>query len=189
MFPYGYRIGRQSLSTKGPVINNEMVIPVLRVVTLVGCFHFEETIMQDVTLVGIDLGKHSFHLHGQGRTGKAVLRMKLTRKQLVEFFVTFHTCVVVMEACAGAHHMARKLATFGYHVKLISPQFVRHFVKSNKNVFVDAEAICEAASRPTMRFVRHVATSRRTRPRPNCCAGIESSHWIRWACFCHLIIF
>jgi hypothetical protein len=69
--------------------------------------------MQDVTLVGIDLGKHSFHLHGQGRTGKAVLRMKLTRKQLVEFLVTFPTCAVVTEACAGAHHMARKLATFG----------------------------------------------------------------------------
>jgi transposase len=109
--------------------------------------------MQDVTLVGIDLGKHSFHLHGQDRHGKAVFCRKVSRKQLVEFFATFHVCTVVMEACAGAHHMARKLAGMGHHVKLISPQFVRPFVKSNKNDFVDAGAICEAASRPSMRFV------------------------------------
>jgi transposase len=109
--------------------------------------------MQDVTLIGIDLGKHSFHVHGQDRHGKALLRKKFSRKQLIEFFATFHTCTVVMEACAGAHHMARQLAGYGHNVKLISPQFVRPFVKSNKNDFVDAEAICEAASRPSMRFV------------------------------------
>jgi transposase len=116
-------------------------------------FLFWETIMRDATLVGIDLGKHSFHLHGQDLHGKAVFRKKMGRKQLVEFFATFHVCTVVMEACAGAHHMARQLAGFGHQVKLISPQFVRPFVKSNKNDFVDAEAICEAASRPAMRFV------------------------------------
>jgi len=109
--------------------------------------------MQDVTLIGIDLGKHSFHVHGQDRQGKALLRKKFGRKQLIEFFATFHACTVVMEACAGAHHMARQLAGYGHDVKLISPQFVRPFVKSNKNDFVDAEAICEAASRPSMRFV------------------------------------
>ncbi|SIT50107.1 transposase [Paraburkholderia piptadeniae] len=109
--------------------------------------------MDSVTLVGIDLGKHSFHLHGQNKQGKAVFRKKVSRKQLVEFFATFHACTVVMEACAGAHYMARRLAGFGHEVKLISPQFVRPFVKSNKNDFVDAEAICEAASRPSMRFV------------------------------------
>lgn len=118
--------------------------------------------MQDVTLVGIDLGKHSFHLHGQDRRGKAVFRKKVGRKQLVEFFTTFHPCTVVMEACAGAHHMARKLASFGHQVKLISPQFVRPFVKSNKNDFVDAEAICEAASRPAMRFVTPKTESQQT---------------------------
>lgn len=118
--------------------------------------------MQSVTLVGIDLGKHAFHLHGQDRIGNAVFRKKLSRRQLVEFFATFHACVVVMEACAGAHHMARKLATFGHQDKLISPQFVRPFVKSNKNDFVDAEAICEAASRPTMRFVTPKTESQQT---------------------------
>jgi transposase len=118
--------------------------------------------MDDVTLVGIDLGKHSFHLHGQDAKGKAVFRKKMSRKQLIEFFATFHACTVVMEACAGSHHMARKLAEFGHTVRLISPQFVRPFVKSNKNDFVDAEAICEAASRPAMRFVTPKTESQQT---------------------------
>jgi transposase len=109
--------------------------------------------MQDVTLIGIDLGKHNFHVHGQDRHGKALLRKKFNRKQLIEFLAKFHVCTIVMEACAGAHYMARQLAGYGHEVKLISPQFVRPFVKSNKNDFVDAEAICEAASRPSMRFV------------------------------------
>ena len=118
--------------------------------------------MQDVTLVGVDLGKHSFHLHGQDARDKIVFRRKVSRKQLIEFFATFHACTVVMEACAGAHHMARKLATFGHQVKLISRHLVRPFVKSNKNDFVDAEAICEAASRPSMRFVTPKTESQQT---------------------------
>ncbi|PXW29584.1 Transposase [Paraburkholderia caballeronis] len=118
--------------------------------------------MQSVTLVVIDLGKHAFHHHGQDQHGKAVFRKKVSRKQLIEFLATFHTCTVVMEACAGAHCMARKLASFGHQVKLISPQFVRPFVKSNKNDFVDAEAICEAASRPVMRFVTPKTKSQQT---------------------------
>lgn len=118
--------------------------------------------MDTVTLIGVDLGKHTFHLHGQDKHGKAVFRKKLSRRQLIEFFATFHTCTVAMEACAGAHHMARMLATFGHRVKLISPQFVRPFVKSNKNDFVDAEAICEAACRPAMRFVTPKTESQQT---------------------------
>ncbi|VVD95362.1 transposase [Pandoraea eparura] len=118
--------------------------------------------MDNVTMIGIDLGKHSFHPHGQDRAGKAVFRKKVSRKQLLEFFATFHSCTVVMEACAGAHWMARKLSEFGHAVKLISPQFVRPFVKSNKNDFVDAEAICEAASRPSMRFVTPKTESQQT---------------------------
>jgi transposase len=118
--------------------------------------------MEEVKLIGIDLGKHVFHLHGQNKAGKAVFRKKVSRKQLVEFFATLHACTVVMEACAGSHHMARKLATFGHQVKLISPQFVRPFVKGNKNDFVDAEAICEAASRPSMRFVAPKTESQQT---------------------------
>jgi transposase len=118
--------------------------------------------MQDITLIGIDLGKHSFHVHGQDRHGKAMLCKKFNRKQLIDFFVKLHSCKVVMEACAGAHHMARQLMGFGHEVKLISPQFVRPFVKSNKNDFVDAEAICEAASRPSMRFVTPKSEAQQT---------------------------
>jgi len=102
--------------------------------------------MQDVTLIGINLDKHSFHLHGQDRRGKAVFCEKVSRKRLIEFFATFPACTVVMEAYAGAHHAARRLASFGHQVKLTSPQFVRPFAKSNMNDSVDAEAICEAAS-------------------------------------------
>jgi transposase len=83
--------------------------------------------MQDLTLIGIDLGKHSFQVLGHDRHGKTLLRKKFSRKQLIEFFATFHACMVVMEACAGAHHMARQLADYGHKVKLISPQFVRPF--------------------------------------------------------------
>jgi hypothetical protein len=118
--------------------------------------------MQNVTLIGMDLGKHAFHLHGQDKAGKAVFRRKVSRKQLFEFFAAFQQCTVVMEACVGAHYMARKLMAFGHEIKLISPQFVRPFVKSNKNGFVDAEAICEAASRPSMRFVTPKTESQQT---------------------------
>ncbi|CAM3296576.1 transposase (fragment) [Xenorhabdus nematophila AN6/1] len=110
--------------------------------------------MNNITLIGIDLGKHSFHIHCQDKQGNALLRKKLTRTQLTAFLSTSQSAVVVMESCAGAHFMARHIQPLGHQVKLISPQFVRPFVKSNKNDFVDAEAICEAASRPSMRFVQ-----------------------------------
>lgn len=105
--------------------------------------------MQNVALIGIDLGKHSFHIHCQDKSGNALLR-----KKLMQFLATCPSLVVVMEACAGAHFMARRISDIGHEAKLISPQFVRPFVKSNKNDFIDAEAICEAASRPSMRFVQ-----------------------------------
>ncbi|WP_438320199.1 IS110 family transposase (plasmid) [Edwardsiella tarda] len=110
--------------------------------------------MENIALIGIDLGKHSFHVHCQDKSGKALLRKKFTRTKLMQFLATCPSAVVVMEACAGAHFMARRISDIGHEAKLISPQFVRPFVKSNKNDFVDAEAICEAASRPSMRFVQ-----------------------------------
>ncbi|OWO79759.1 IS110 family transposase [Photorhabdus luminescens] len=109
--------------------------------------------MQNVTLIGLDLGKHSFHVHCQDRQGNALLRKKFSRTQLINFLGSCKAATVVMESCGGAHFMARRIADLGHEAKLISPQFVRPFVKSNKNDFVDAEAICEAASRPSMRFV------------------------------------
>jgi transposase len=82
-----------------------------------------------------------------------MFRKKLSRVRMMRFSGNCHTCTVVMEACAGSHFVTRELATIGHVTKLISPQFVRPFVKSNKNYFVYAEAICEAASCPSMRFV------------------------------------
>lgn len=82
------------------------------------------------------------------------MRKKFTRTKLMQFLATCPSSVVVMEACAGAHFMARRISDIGHEAKLISPQFVRPFVKSNKNDFIDAEAICEAASRPSMRFIQ-----------------------------------
>lgn len=110
--------------------------------------------MRNITLIGIDLGKHSFHVHCQDKSGRALLRKKFTRTRLMEFLAGCPSATVVMEACAGSHYMARRITDLGHEARLISPQFVRPFVKSNKNDFVDAEAICEAASRPSMRFVR-----------------------------------
>ncbi|PHM23403.1 transposase [Xenorhabdus ehlersii] len=110
--------------------------------------------MNSTALIGIDLGNHTFHLHCQDKNGKALYRKKMTRTKFLEFLNVTPCATVVMEACAGAHFMARKIAALGHETKLISPQFVRPFVKSNKNDFIDAEAICEAASRPSMRFVQ-----------------------------------
>ncbi len=110
--------------------------------------------MNTITLMGIDLGKHIFHIHCRDKSGKALLRKKFMRNKLMEFLSRCHSTTIVMEACAGAHFMARRITALGHETKLISPQFVRPFVKSNKNDFIDAEAICEAASRPSMRFVQ-----------------------------------
>ncbi len=97
--------------------------------------------MENIALIGIDLGKNSFHIHCQDHRGKAVYRKKFTRPKLIEFLATCPATTIAMEACGGSHFMARKLAELGHFPKLISPQFVRPFVKSNKNDFVDAEAM------------------------------------------------
>ena len=106
-----------------------------------------------ITVIGIDLAKNLFQIHGVDEQGKTVLKKKLKRDQLAAFFVNLPACLIGVEACGGAHHWARKLQSFGHKVKLMAPQFVKPYVKSNKNDAADAEAICEAVSRPKMRFV------------------------------------
>jgi transposase len=106
-----------------------------------------------ITTVGIDLAKNVFQVHGVDRHGKAVLRKQLRRDQVAAFFANMPPCLIGMEACGSAHHWARKLGSFGHDVRLMSPQFVRPYVKTNKNDAADAEAICEAVTRPNMRFV------------------------------------
>jgi transposase len=106
-----------------------------------------------ITTVGIDLAKNVFQVHGANERGKAVLRKQLRRDQVAAFFANLPKCLIGMEACGGAHHWARKLQALGHTVRLMAPQFIKPYVKSNKNDAADAEAICEAVSRPTMRFV------------------------------------
>ncbi len=106
-----------------------------------------------ITTVGIDLAKNVFQVHGVDQRDKAVVRKRLRRNQVLAFFAQRPPCLVGMEACAGAHYWARKLRAQGHTVKLMAPQFVKSYVKANKTDAADAAAICEAVSRPTMRFV------------------------------------
>jgi transposase len=106
-----------------------------------------------VVRVGIDLGKNSFHLWGVDDLGQVVLRSKLARKRLLNTLAQMPACLIGMEACGGAHYWARQIAQLGHEVRLMAPQFVKAYVKGNKNDFNDAEGICEAVGRPNMRFV------------------------------------
>src|SRR5258707_7259142 len=103
--------------------------------------------------VGIDLGKTTFHLVALGDNGKVLLKKRFTQRQLITFTANLQTTLIGLEACAGAHFLGRALREQGHDVKLIPAQFVRPFVKSNKNDFLDAEAIAEAVDRENMRFV------------------------------------
>ena len=111
-----------------------------------------------VTTIGIDLAKTVFQVHGVDQHGKPVIKKQLKRHQMAEYFVNLEPCLIGMEACGGAHHWARKLQGMGHTVRLIAPQYVKPYVKSQKNDAADAEAICEAVARPNMRFVavKHV---------------------------------
>jgi transposase len=106
-----------------------------------------------ITTVGIDLAKNVFQVHGVDERGKAGLRKQLKRKDVVSFFANLEPCLIGMEACGSAHYWARKLAALGHTVRLMAPQFVKPYVKTNKSDRNDAEAICEAVARPNMRFV------------------------------------
>src|ERR1700687_427793 len=106
-----------------------------------------------VTTVGVDLAKNLIQIHGVDERGKTALRKQLKRAQVASFFARLEPCLIGMEACGSAHHWARKLQGFGHTVRLMAPQFVKPYVKTNKNDAADAEAICEAVARPNMRFV------------------------------------
>lgn len=106
-----------------------------------------------ITTVGIDLAKQVFQVHGVDERGKVVLKKQLKRDQVLPFFANFQSCLIGMEACGGAHFWVNKLQAMGHTVKLMAPQFVKPYVKNNKNDVADAEAICEAVGRPNMRFV------------------------------------
>ena len=109
--------------------------------------------MGEVITIGLDLAKSVFQAHGAGGSGEVVFRKKLRRGQVLTFFSGQPRCLVAMEACASAHYWAREIAALGHQTRLIAPAYVKPFVKRQKNDMADAEAICEAAQRPTMRFV------------------------------------
>jgi transposase len=109
--------------------------------------------MGEATIIGIDLAKRTFQLHGAATDGSVVFRRKLSRDRLLSFLAQHPGAIVAMEACASAHHWGREVMSLGHEVRLIPPVYVKPFVKRQKNDAADAEAIAEAASRPTMRFV------------------------------------
>ena len=109
--------------------------------------------MLEITTVGLDLAKNVFQAHGADALGRVALRRKLRRDQVLAFFAQLPRCLVAMEACGGAHFWGREIGRLGHEVRLMPPAYVRPFVKRQKSDMADAEAICEAAQRPTMRFV------------------------------------
>ena len=147
--------------------------------------------MEHVSRIGMDTSKHIFQLHGVNAAERAVLRKKLRRKDMVTFFERLAPTVIAIEACGASHHWARLLQSFGHEVKLIAPQLVKPYVKRGKNDTADAEALCEAMSRPTMRFVPVKTAERQAalmlvglrdrliRNRPASCAA--ASRWRRQA--------
>ena len=107
----------------------------------------------EITTIGLDIAKSVFHLYAANKMGRYVKKKQLKRKQVLPYFARLEPCVIAMEACGGANYWAREMKDLGHEVKLIAPQYVKPYVKGNKNDYNDAEAIAEAAQRPTMRFV------------------------------------
>ena len=106
-----------------------------------------------IVILGIDLGKNSCSVVGLDESGKVVIRRRMRREGVIAFATKLSPCIMAIEACCGAHHMGRSLAALGHQVRLMSPEYVRPYVKAQKNDDRDAEAIAEVATRPTMRFV------------------------------------
>ena len=109
--------------------------------------------VEGIARIGIDLAKSVFHLAAMDSRGRLLLQKRFTRSGLLEFLKLIKPCLAGMEACAGAHHLGGKMRDMGFDVRLMAPQYVKPYVKSNKNDRADAEAICEAVGRPAMRFV------------------------------------
>jgi len=121
-------------------------------------------------VVGIDIGKNSFHVVGQDERGAIVLRQKWSRGQVAARFANMPPCLIGMEACVGAHHLSRRLKALGHDARLMPAKYVRPYSKGQKNDFRDAEAITEAVQRPTMKFVATKTTEQ---------LDLQALHWVR----------
>jgi transposase len=113
----------------------------------------EELSMQTITTIGLDIAKSVFQVHGVDADGNIVIRRQVKRRYLLAFFQKLPPCLVGIEACTSSHHWSRELQALGHTVRLMPPAYVKPYVKRHKNDAVDAEAICEAVTRPNMRFV------------------------------------
>ena len=109
--------------------------------------------MGEVSTIGLEIAKSVFQIHGVDRDGEVAIRKRVSRAKLLEFFAGLPPCVIGIEACPTAHHWSRKLQTLGHTVRLMPPSYVKAYLKRNKNDANDAAAICEAVTRPSMRFV------------------------------------
>jgi transposase len=125
-----------------------------------------------ITTIGLDLAKSIFQVHGIDASGQVVVRKKLRRAEVLKFFWTLGPCLVGIEACATAHHWARQLGALGHDVRLMSPAYAKAYVRRQKNDAADAEAICEAVQRPTMRFVPVKSAERQS---VLCCTDARAS--------------
>jgi len=125
--------------------------------------HEKSNTKEAVSIIGLDPAKNVFQVHGVDETGAVVLRKQLRRSGVLKYFAQLSPCLIGMEACGGAHYWSRELSRLGHDVRIIAPAFVKPYLKANKNDRNDAEAICEAVQRPSMRFVyrpRHQHNSR-----------------------------
>ena len=109
--------------------------------------------MQSISTIGLDIAKSVFQVHGVDAAGQVVTRRQLKRRHVLAFFAKLPPCLIGIEACASSHYWARELQAIGHMVRLIPPAYVKPYVKRQKNDITDAEAICEAVTRPNMRFV------------------------------------
>lgn len=140
--------------------------------------------MEQITTVGIDLAKNVFSLHGVDAGGRTVLRRTVRRDRLLETVASLSPCLIGMEACSGAHEWGRRFMAHGHRVKLMAPKFVAAYRKSDKNDGNDAEAVCEAVTRPNMRFVPGRAPSNRRCSRCTVCARASWSRGPRSSIGC-----
>ena len=120
--------------------------------------------MQSVTTIGLDIAKSVFQVHGLDAAGNVIIRRQLKRRYVLAFFQKLPPCLVGLEACASSHHWSRELSALGHTVRLMPPAYVKPYVKRQKNDAADAEAICEAVMRPSMRFVETKTPEQQSRP-------------------------
>src|ERR1700721_2974210 len=129
-------------------------------------------VMQTITTIGLDIAKSVFQVHGVDNDGKVVIRRQLKRRYVLAFFEKLQPCLVGIEACASSHHWSRELQALGHTVRLMPPAYVKPYVKRQKNDAADAEAICEAVTRPNMRFV-----ATKTPEQPSCLMLHRTRHF------------